>query len=101
MKKSVKIKIVNKRRFTAFLTVCALICTAIFTAAFSNSSHVSASDAEYELIYVGDGDTLWSIAKDYYPSSMNVHNIISDIKFINDMTSNTIYSGDVLYIPVY
>lgn len=101
MKKTVRIKIVDKKRFTAFLTVCALICTAIFSAVFSNISHASASAEEYELIYVGDGDTLWSIARENYPAGMNVHEIINDIKFINEMKSNTIYSGDVLYIPVY
>lgn len=101
MKRTLKLRIVDKKRFTAFITVCLLICTALFNAVFANGSHASASEAEYELVYVCEGDTLWSIARENYPSSMNVRDIISDIKFINDMNSNTIYSGDVLYIPVY
>ncbi len=96
-----RLVITDKKRFTAFCTVMAIICVCAIAAIFPANNSVSASDTEYEIIYVGTGDTLWSIARENYSQSTDIRSAIADIKYLNGMTTNTIYPGDVLYIPVY
>lgn len=100
MKKRTRVVIVNKKRFGIFCTCCALLLICV-TAALTHTTLTHASEREYQLIYVGMGDTLWSIAKENYPSGVDVRSAIKDIKRANDLHSDIIHFGDALYIPIY
>ena len=100
MKKTLRYKIVDKRRFTAFCTALALVFSGAVYAVSSGAGKVRASETEYMLIYVGEGDTLWSIAKENCGSS-DIRSAVSEIKSANGMRTSTIHPGDALYVPVY
>lgn len=101
MKKVSRIKIVNKKRFAAFCAVTALVISSAVCAVFASANNAMALEREYTPFYVGEGDTLWSIVKENYPSDTDIRSMIYDIQSVNGMTTSTIYPGDVLYIPVY
>ncbi|MBE5957930.1 MAG: LysM peptidoglycan-binding domain-containing protein [Lachnospiraceae bacterium] len=57
---------------------------------------------QYVSIEIQPGDTLESIAREYYgPGYSNLKNYIKDIKEVNSMVSDTIYSGGYIIIPQY
>jgi len=54
-------------------------------------------------ITVKSGDTLWGISKNICSkdSSLNIQEVIYDIKEINGLDSNEIITDSSLYVPVY
>lgn len=61
---------------------------------FSNS-------ANYQIIYVKSGDSLWSIAANYATPNDDIRNLIVNIKKINGLTNSVqIYPGQALKIPI-
>ena len=95
-KKSKKhIKIVNKRRFAFFCTLCI-----IFTMALCGIKSATAYSDTYT-ITVASGDTLWDIARENNPAGRDVRKIVDDIIRLNHMTDTSLYSGDKLIIPLY
>lgn len=101
MKKALRYKIVDKRRFAAFCTALALVLGGTVYAVSTGASKAKASDNEYILVYVGEGDTLWSIAKENCGECADIRSAVSQIKSANGMLSSTIHPGDALYVPVY
>lgn len=101
MKKLSRVKIVNKKRFAAFCAATALVISSAVCAVFIPADNAMASECEYTPVYVGEGDTLWSIVKENYPSDTDIRSKIYDIQSVNGMSTSTIYPGDVIYIPVY
>ena len=101
MKKLSRVKIVNKKRFAAFCAVAALVISCAVCAVFIPTDNAMASERAYTPVYVGEGDTLWSIVKENYPSDTDIRSMIYDIQNANGMSTSTIYPGDVIYIPVY
>lgn len=97
-----RIEIVNMRRFVISCSVTALLITA-FTAAMCSTfaANKATPEISLEAIYVGEGDSLWSIANECYPENTNIRSAVREIKNINGLTTSTIYPGDVLYIPVH
>ena len=97
-----RLRIVDKRRFTVFCTVCALMAAGMFAAvrAAGGAAEAASSSEAYTLVYVGAGDTLWSIVEENYPADTDKRSAISMIKSVNGMTSSTIHPGDALYLPI-
>lgn len=53
-------------------------------------------------IRIGDGDTLWSIAEDYYTEDYrSIETYIKEIKKANNLKGNTIHAGNYLIVPRY
>ena len=95
-----RFRVVNKVRFTAFLTALILIFI-LSTSAFLGYSNVSAAEPEKYIAYhVQPGDTLWDIAKEYGPSDMDIKQFIYQIKCINDTDAAHLQAGQVINIPV-
>lgn len=57
----------------------------------------------YKEVYVGSGDTLWSIAEEYTDGSVSeVRECISEIRTINNMnTLETLKAGTYIIVPYY
>ncbi|MBQ9609582.1 MAG: LysM peptidoglycan-binding domain-containing protein [Lachnospiraceae bacterium] len=56
----------------------------------------------YKCITVDTDDTLWSIADEYISEEYDsIDDYIKEIRSINDLTGDTIYSGATLVIPYY
>lgn len=98
MKKRKKTVIVNKRRFAAFLATMLILTCCGFS---SVKNHVtSAEDAQYILVHVKPGDTLWSIALDNNSGNKSIRSFVHDIQKYNKLNGSTIYAGDELVIPL-
>ncbi|GEB33737.1 MULTISPECIES: cell division suppressor protein YneA [Brevibacillus] len=50
-------------------------------------------------VTVRDGDSLWTIAVRHQTETVDVRDLIQDIKEANDLQSNLIYPGQTLLIP--
>lgn len=67
---------------------------------FSEGQALDNENADkYKLVIVKKGDTLWHIAKKYGPAQRDIRDVIDDIKKASN-TKDTIFPGDVLYVPV-
>lgn len=85
----------RKRRICVALSICLAVFLLVSTVVFASGD---GREVEYSPVAVESGDSLWSLATEYYPN-MNRKEAISLIKEINGLTSSTIYEGDVLMLP--
>lgn len=72
------------------------------------SNRVNANDMEvqrtkyYTGIQVEEGDSLWSIAKEYISEEYDdIQEYIDEVKRVNQLKSDRIYVGKYLIIPYY
>lgn len=78
-------------------SILAMICMTVLLMFSVQSVSFGTTTEEYVSIYVCKGDTLWSIAKDYY-NETDIRNRISEIKEINNLTSSNIIEGQELLL---
>ena len=95
-------KIINKAKFARGIIIITFIIS--FICIFSNSVAYSSAEVQLKEIYVGNGETLWSIAREelnnnLYYSNKDVREVISNIKKINNLSSSTLQIGQKLAIP--
>ena len=92
---------IRKRFIVTGVTLASLATIA----AISLSTVVVHADTEqnyvYESIQVMDDDSVWSIAKKYCPSDMDINEYIDEVEAINGISSDYIVEGKYLLIPVY
>lgn len=63
---------------------------------------VDESRVYYLSVPISNQDTLWSIAEEYYTEEFgSVKNYIKEIKECNSLSSDAIYAGNHIIIPVY
>lgn len=53
----------------------------------------------YETIVIEQGDTLWDLAKEYYPDK-EIRSAIYEIRKVNDLKNSTIYEGQLIKVPM-
>lgn len=85
-----------KKIILAVVTIGLLITVSI--AACNNRPNYDFS--ETDTYRVESGDTLWTIANQYYDNSHDIRKVIGIIEEINE-TSALIYPGDILEIPIF
>lgn len=95
------LKIVNRRKFIRSIVLMFLLIIGI-SFIISNKSF-SHTESKYKTIYVSNGDTLWSIAKEEqnsnnYYKDKNIRNIVDEIKKLNNMTSSDLKINQELKI---
>ena len=99
MKKAKRYKINGEKiiRNILFLLIVFVIFNMLTSTIFGKKTLMTTS------ITVKTGDTLWSISKKICnkDSSLNIQEVIYDIKEINGLDSNEIVAVKSLYIPVY
>lgn len=97
-----KLRIKNKNKFNRFVLLSIILLTVIFYVGFAllSSSDVFGS-VEEKTFTVIKGDNLWTIAK-ALNSEKDTREVIYDIYRINNLSSSeTIYPGQVLKLPIY
>ena len=90
-----KIYLKNPERLLgSILTVISLTILLMFSV---QSISLGSTTEEYVSVYVCKGDTLWSIARDYYDEA-DVRNRVSEIKEINNLSNSSIREGQELLL---
>lgn len=96
-------KIVNKKKFVrSMLIIIGVIVSILF---FINTTSFSHSEIEYKTVYISDGDTLWSIAReeqeenDYF-TGKDIRDIISIIKTTNKLSTSNLSVNQKLSVPI-
>ena len=87
--------------------MAAAILAAVFTILLVSGNSIQAEEddhavKQYTSIQIQPGDSLWSIASVYadgHYSSMQEY--IDEVKFINELSSDTIHAYEYLLIPHY
>lgn len=93
-----KYKIVKPVRFTAVVTTLVLISVFMISSMFGYSDVSAAQKPEYVTVKVQDGDTLWTLAREYGPQDQDVRRTIYNIRQLNDMDSSNIIAGQYITI---
>lgn len=67
------------------------------------SYQLARSEKESYEYTVMKSDTLWTIAANICDENegLNIRNVISDIKELNNISSSTIYTGQTIKLPIY
>ena len=97
-----KIKIKDLSKFVRGIIIL-LVLFVGFNILISNKS-ISHAETSYKTIYVTEGDTLWSIAKDelqnnaYYENN-DIRDIISNIQSVNKLSNSKLATNQKLIIP--
>ncbi len=94
-------KIVDKEKFIK--RIISLIILAIIIILFTTNMSFSFLEKQYTNICVSYGDTLWSIAKEEQQTNkqyenMDVRDIVSSIKQLNNLKTSDITEGQILKI---
>lgn len=96
------LKVVNVSKLVRSILVILgiIICISLF---ISNTSF-SHKDTQYKTIYVSNGDTLWSIAKDERSSNSfyenkDIRDVIDSIKSVNKLKNSDLSVNQKLIIP--
>lgn len=90
-----KIYLKNPERLLG--SMLAMICMTILLMFSVQSVALGSTTEEYVSVYVCKGDTLWSIAKDYYDET-DVRTRVSEIKEINNLSNSSIREGQELLL---
>ena len=97
-----KLKIVNLSKFirSIFVVLAILIGITLF---ISNTSF-SHGESSYKTIYVANGDTLWSIAKqeketNIYYENKDIRDVMNHIKQVNKLSSSDLFVNQELTVP--
>ncbi len=95
------LKIVNFSKFVRSIVIIGLI---VFISLLICNKSFSHTETNYKKIYVSDGDTLWGIASlekenNLYYANKDIRDIVSNIKYVNNLTNSTLYNNQELVIP--
>jgi len=98
MKKSNYSKKRRGLKHRVLLTLVMAILFVIFASSVTAKNHINTKE-----IYITQGDTLWSVARDAIKENknMNIQKVVCEIEKINNITDSNIYAGQTIEIPVY
>lgn len=83
----------------AILLIVIITCTLV---SFNVSGSTKAKDKLYTTVLVEDGDSLWTIAKNYYSDEyIDYNEYIEEVKSINGMKNSNIKIGSYIIVPYY
>ena len=88
-----------RRKLNRIKAICS-ICILALVLFFCIGSGTSNAEAEKETITytVSQGETLWTIAKQYIDEKTDIREYIYNIKKLNNMNTSTIYAGQTIQL---
>lgn len=90
-------KICNWKRFITFLVTLIALIILITVLILTNKTHKLSGTQEYT---IQSGETLWSIASTFRPSTMSIQEYIYNLQQFNQINS-TIYPEQTIQILIY
>lgn len=97
--KNTKIVIVNKFRFTTFLSVVLLILTLLISSLLNVVIAKEDTYNDYFKVYVREGDTIWKIAQENNPYGEDIRKVVYEIEKMNKLEDEYIKPGDIIKVP--
>ena len=100
----------NKKKLLTVINITVLailLCINVFSlmnvvTASTDKSKAVDTNLSYISVPISSNDTLWSIAEEYYTDDCgSITNYINEIKRCNALTSDEIYAGNNIIIPLY
>lgn len=95
-----KLRIVSKPRFIFSLVILFLFLSIGFNAVFNLSVVEGTFETEFIEVQVKVGDTLWMLAKTFSPKNQDIRSSIYEISTLNNLTTSSVYPGQILKIPL-
>ncbi len=92
-------KIIRRRATIALIAVVAIVISFMATSLTAEGS--TELEKRYKTIEIQHGDTLWSIASEYCTETTSLEDYIKDIKFVNNLSSDNISSGNYLVVSYF
>ncbi len=103
-------KVVSIPRFVTFIVLSTVLAlTAIYSAGGIFWANAGTDRSSYKTVYhdadayteiiVSPGDTLWSIARDYYGSSVDKRLAVYEIRNANHMKDTSLRAGQMIRLP--
>ncbi len=87
------------------LGLCILLGLVIilgFTGKGQEAEAATVNQKYYKCVTITDDDTLWTIAEENYSEEYDSYeDYIDEVKFINNLSNDTIYNGATLVVPYY
>ena len=97
----------NKLLLIKFILILISLLLILFSVLYFNVANVSADnvinkDKLVTSVKIEKGDTLWSIAKEYFSDDYkDMNEFIKEIKLSNGLYSDTIHEGHYIIVPYY
>lgn len=96
------LKITNKKKFIRSILI--ILGAIMFISLFISNISFSHGENNYKTIYVSNGDTLWSIAKEEQENNAcyedkDIREVVNNIKTVNKLNSSDLSSNQKLVIP--
>ncbi len=92
-------KIIRRRATIALIAVVAVMISFMITSLTAEGS--TEMKRCYKTIEIQSGDSLWSIASEYCDETTTLDDYIKDIKFINNLSSDSISAGNYLVVSYF
>ena len=90
------------RIFVLLVVAGAVLIIVLSSQNAAQAEEASVSVKRYVSVSIQPGDSLWSIANIYADGHYSsLQDYIDEVKFINNMTEDTIYAFEYLLIPYY
>lgn len=89
----------SKKLLITITVVMLLVVTSTgMISAFASSGHANHNNLN-EVLVVSPGESLWSIAVNHKPESMDTRKYVSLLREVNQLNNSDIRAGDVLELP--
>ena len=85
------------------IIICSLLIVLfLLPAKKASANNVVSNTYTITSVQIKTGDTLWSIAKEYYSEEFSsITALVIEIKRMNGLYSDTIYAGNYILVPQY
>ncbi len=92
-------RVININRFKRFMFLTVLLISMITFSSILTFNAYSKDIPQFDYIRVQQGDTLWSIAKDY-AGNKDIREVVYEISKLNNIHNAPIHPGDIIKIPL-
>lgn len=89
----------RKIKMFKIMVIAMILVTSVMSFSALSSGDKKSYD-EFEVVYVRPGDTLWSIAEEFYGSDMDMREAVYMIKECSEIESSSLTIGQKLLVPV-
>lgn len=95
-----RVRIANRSRFTFSVSFLLVLTITLSILAFASITSNGDTEQQFLKVNVQAGDTIWSIARTHSTESVDIREIVYNIRTENKLVSSIIHPGQELLIPI-